>query len=404
MNAIVDKPSPPVQADVDRQSVAEPVGRSVLVPPAPPGRWRRRLLLGVAGVALLAGVGTYGRYYWETGRFLQSTDDAYVQADNVTASPRVAGYISEVDVTDNQPVKSGDVLARIDDRDFRTALDQAKASVASAAASIRNIDAQLALQQSTIEEDRASIEADQAALTFAAQDYQRYQDLARTGSGSVQNAQQSSSNARQKAANLAHDRAALAAAKEQVDVLRAQREAAVAAQQSDEAALQQAELNLSYTVIRAPVDGAVGDRSLRLGQYVQPGTALMQIVPMGRDLYVVANFKETQLRQMGRGETVTVDVDTFPGHSFHGNLDSLAPGSGSQFALLPPENATGNFTKIVQRVPVKIHFADDPWLDQLRPGLSVEATVDTRTRPPGPLQTLAATPGIQQRGLQEAQR
>ncbi len=153
----------------------------------------------------------------------------------------------------------------------------------------------------------------------------------------------------------------------------------MAAQQSDEAALQQAELNLSYTVIRAPVDGAVGDRGLRLGQYVQPGTALMQIVPMGRDLYVVANFKETQLRQMGRGEAVTVDVDTFPGHSFHGSLDSLAPGSGSQFALLPPENATGNFTKIVQRVPVKIHLADDPWLDRLRPGLSVEATVDTRT-------------------------
>ncbi len=128
MNAIVDKPSPPVQAELDRQSVAEPIGRSVLVPPARPGRWRRRLLLGVAGIALLAGAGSFGRYYWETGRFLQSTDDAYVQADNVTASPRVAGYISEVDVTDNQPVNAGDVLARIDDRDFRTALDQAKAS------------------------------------------------------------------------------------------------------------------------------------------------------------------------------------------------------------------------------------------------------------------------------------
>jgi membrane fusion protein (multidrug efflux system) len=339
---------------------------------------------------VLIGAGLFGRYWWETGRFLESTDDSYTAADAATISPRVAGYVTEVDVTDNQSVRAGQVLARLDDRDARAAVDRAVANVAAAEAAIHDLDARLALQQSDIAQQNANIDADQAALTFSQQDYRRYTSLAQSGAGTVQSAQRAAYDIRDKTAHLTHDRAALQAATQQVNVLQAQREQAVASLQADRAALRQAQLNLGYTTMTAPIDGAVGDRSLRLGLYVQPGTAVMQIVPMGQRIYVVANFKETQLAHMARGQKAMVSVDGFPDHALHGVVDSLAPGSGAQFALLPPENATGNFTKIVQRVPVKIRLDADPLLDRLRPGLSVEATVDLRTTPPGPVQTLAA--------------
>ena len=350
----------------------------------------RRWLIAGAALAALAGVGAYGRYWWTTGRFLESTDDAYTQADAVAIAPRVSGYIGEVAVTDNQRVGAGQVVARIDDRDYRAALDQARADVASAEASIKSIDAQIALQQTVIAQAQTDIVSAQAGVDFAQEDYRRYTELARTGNGTVQRAQQASQDIVQRVAGLNRSRAAVKAAQDQVGVLEAQRAQARATLARAQAAEEQAKLNLSYTTLTAPVNGAVGDRALRLGQYVSPGTRVMDVVPTGQDIYVVANFKETQLREMWRGEAADVSIDMLPGMTLHGRVDSLAPGSGAQFALLPPENATGNFTKIVQRVPVKIMLdTNDPAvLAKLRPGLSVIATVDTRTRPPGAPQTL----------------
>ncbi len=357
--------------------------------PARP-RLLRRLLLGAALVGAIAGGAAYGRYWFVTGRYLESTDDAYTAADAATIAPRVAGPIVAVLVTDNQRVRAGDALARIDDRDYRASLEAATADIASARADIAATDAQITQQTAAIAQAQADIDAARAALGFATADNQRYANLVKTGDGTVQRAEQASADIRQKAASLARAIAAESSARQQTDVLQATRARAVAAEARAQAASDQARLNLSRTTIAAPVDGAVGDRSVRLGQYVQAGTRLMDVVPTGRDIYVVANFKETQLAQMWRGERATLAVDMLGSHGFIGHVDSLAPGSGAQFALLPPENATGNFTKIVQRVPVKIIIddADPTTLSHLRPGLSVTATVDTRTRPPGVGQTL----------------
>jgi membrane fusion protein, multidrug efflux system len=351
---------------------------------------KRHVLLPLLGLIIAAGVAWYGHYWWTTGRFLEATDDAYTQADAVTIAPRVAGYIITVAVDDNQLVHAGQLLARIDDRDFRAALDQARADAAASEADVDGWDAQLSLQKATIAQADSDVASAQATLDFARNDYQRYTELMHSGAGSVQRAQQADADIRSRTAALARSRAALVAANEQVRVLQAQRAKAAAVAQRAEATVQQAELNLSYTVIAAPIDGAVGDRSLRLGQLVQPGTRIMDIVPNGRDIYVVANFKETQLAQMWRGQRVTAVLDMLPDVTLRGHVDSLAPGSGAQFALLPPENATGNFTKIVQRVPVKIVLdpADSETLRKLRPGLSATATVDLRTVPAGPRETL----------------
>jgi len=293
-------------------------------------------------------------------------------------------------VTDNQIVKPGEPLVRIDPRDYRAALDQAQADVTSAEANIHNIDAQTTLQQAVINQAQADIASAEGALTFSQQDNARYQELAKTGTGTVQRAQQAAADLREKAAALAHNRASLDQAQKQIAVLQTQRGVAEASLLHNRAALEQAKLNHGYTALVSPFNGAVGDRSVRVGQYVQAGAQLMTIVPMERGIYVVANFKETQIRRMFRGESAEITIDTFSGVHLHGVVDSLSPGSGAQFALLPPENATGNFTKIVQRVPVKILLNDENnmVLGQLRPGLSVNATVDLRTAPPSGADTL----------------
>jgi membrane fusion protein (multidrug efflux system) len=332
-------------------------------------------------LGLAAGV-HYGMEYWQTGRFLVSTDDAYVQADNTLIAPRVSGYISEVPVTDNQPVKAGQVLARIDDQDFQTALHQAIADRETAESEIRSINAQLTLQNSTIEQANQQVASAEAALRFAQQDHARYDMLSRTGAGTTQSAQQTESLLVQRTAGLLQARAAFTAAKQQVDVLEAARVKASAQLEHYRAAEQQARLNLGYTTITAPVDGTVGARSLRVGQYVQAGTQLMAVVPLGA-VYVVANFKETQLTRVRPGQPVEISVDTFPDGHVRGHVDSVAPATGLQFALLPPDNATGNFTKIVQRLPVKIVLDRDPsgfetGADVLRPGMSVEPVIDTK--------------------------
>lgn len=342
----------------------------------------RRTLIkrGALVLALLAGTalgGYYGHDYWTAGRYLESTDDAYVKADYTTIAPKVAGYITDVLVQDNQHVDSGQVLARIDDRDFRAALSQANADVNAAVASIHNLDAQLVLQQSLVDQARAAIDATQASLTFAVSDAERYRDLMQTGSGTIQRAQQTEAIRAQTAAQLQRDRAGLLAAEKQVAVLATAREQAEAQLERSRAVAHQAELNLSYTTIVAPVDGNVGARSLRIGQYVSAGTQLMAVVPL-HATYIVANFKETQLTHVRDGQPVEIKVDSFPGAHITGHVDSLSPASGLEFALLPPDNATGNFTKIVQRIPVKIALDDEHMAGLLRAGMSVEPTVNTK--------------------------
>lgn len=340
-------------------------------------RWRPALLAGAA-ILGLAAAGQFGWNYWTVGRFEVSTDDAYVQADNSIIAPKVSGYLSEVLVTDNQPVKAGQQLARIDDRDYVVAVAQANADVAAAQADVANVQASLDEQRAMIAQARSTVEVDRANLTFTQQDNDRYVSLARTGAGSVQNEQQAVSKLQVAQSSLQRDTAAVAAAEQRMEVLQAQLAKANAVLAHDHAVEDQAKLNLSYTTIVAPVDGVVGNRTLRVGQYVTAGTQLMAVVPL-HGVYVVANFKETQLTDVRPGQPVEVDVDTFPGTVVKGHVDSIAPAAGQEFALLPPDNATGNFTKVVQRVPVKIALdAGDPLAGMLRPGMSVTPTVDTK--------------------------
>ena len=338
----------------------------------------RRLMMAGAAIAVLAGASWYGWDYWTVGRFEVSTDDAYVKADNTTIAPKVSGYLTDVLVGDNQRVTAGQVLARIDDRDFGVALDQAKADVAAAQAAVASKQAQLEIQQAVIAAAKATIEVDTATKTFASQENKRYTDLAATGYGSVQNAQQAQAKNAGADAAILRDKANLASAEKQVELLKAEIAQAVAAASRATALQRQAELNLGYTTITAPIDGVVGNRTLRVGQFVQAGTQLMSLVPAS-GAYVVANFKETQLTHVREGQPVDLDVDMFPGQVVHGHVDSLAPASGQEFALLPPDNATGNFPKVVQRIPVRIAL-DTGTPVELRPGMSVIPTIGTKSQ------------------------
>jgi membrane fusion protein (multidrug efflux system) len=339
----------------------------------------RKLLFTGAAIAVLAGAAWYGWEYWTVGQYLVSTDDAYVKADSTTIAPKVTGYLNQVLVKDNERVRTGQVLARIDDRDFKVALDQAKADVAAARATITSKQAQLDVQQAVINAAKATLDVDQATVTFAAQENKRYTDLAASGSGSVQNAQQAQARIASAHAALARDSANLVSAQKQVDLLKAEIVQANAALARAEALQRQAELNLGYTTITAPIDGVVGNRTLRVGQYVQAGTQLMSVVP-AHGAYVVANYKETQLTDVREGQAVDIEVDMFPGQTVHGHVDSIAPASGQEFALLPPDNATGNFTKVVQRIPVRIALDTNANSSiELRPGMSVIPTIATRS-------------------------
>ena len=343
-----------------------------------------RLVLTLAiALLLIAVAAAYGSYYWMVGRFLESTDDAYVQANSTIVAPKVSGYLSQVLVEDNQPVKAAQPLAKIDDRDYLASLEQAKADVATAQADIENVTAELEQQQAVIAQARATVTVDQANLTYAEQENTRYGTLANQGSASVEMAQQVASRRETARATLIRDTAAVTAAEQQVAILQAQLAKTKAALQHYHAVQEQAQLNLSYTNIIAPIDGVVGNRSLRVGEYVQAGTQLMAVVPLAA-VYVVANFEETQLADIHKGAPVSIVVDTYSGATVKGHVDSIAPASGEEFALLPPDNATGNFTKIVQRIPVKIAIdSNDPLRGELRPGMSVTATVDTKVPAPG---------------------
>jgi membrane fusion protein, multidrug efflux system len=387
------KPERPISDDQveDLLPNSSPAAPAVLPPPQAPAKGKlRRILVAGAAVAALAAAGWYGWDYWTVGRYLVSTDDAYVKADNTTIAPKVSGYLHEVLVGDNERVAAGQVLARIDDRDFKVALDQAKADVAAAEAAVASKRAQLDVQQAVIEAARATLDVDTATQTFAAQENKRYTDLATSGYGSVQNAQAAQSRNASAQAAIQRDTANLASALKQVELLKAEITQAVAASARASAIERQAELNLGYTTIVAPIDGVVGNRTLRTGQFAQAGTQLMSLVP-ATGAYVVANFKETQLTDVHKGQRVDIAVDMFPGQLVRGHVDSLAPASGQEFALLPPDNATGNFTKVVQRIPVKI--ALDSTAIELRPGMSVIPTIETQSRPENPAH-LAVTPKV----------
>jgi membrane fusion protein, multidrug efflux system len=343
----------------------------------PRRRFAKRAVMTLGLVAGTAAGAYYGNDYWTTGRFLVSTDDAYVTADSTIVAPKVSGYVAKVLVEDNQPVTAGEVLARIDDRDFRAALDQARADVTAAVASVQNFGAEINLQGAEIAQAKAQIASTQASLTFAEADAERYRDLMKAGAGTVQRAQQTEATRAESSAQLVRDEAALSSAERKIAVLTTAREQAEAQADRARAAAHQAELNLSYTTITAAVGGTVGARSLRVGQYVTAGTQLMAVVPL-HAVYIVANFKETQITDVRQNQPVEVEVDSYPGVKLRGRVDSLAPASGLEFALLPPDNATGNFTKIVQRIPVKIVFDDPASGSVLRAGMSVEPIIDTK--------------------------
>ncbi|MGO8023569.1 HlyD family secretion protein [Rhizobium leguminosarum] len=379
-NTAVENTAEAAPASLDAGQPPRVAEAAATVAEEKPARRRggRSLLLGATALVLIAAGAYYGHDYWTVGRFHISTDDAYVKADNSTIAPKVSGYLAEVLVMDNETVKAGQPLARIDDRDFKAALDQAKADVAAAEATVNAKQASLDIQQSTIAAARATVDVDRANETFAEQNNKRYSNLATSGYAPVQTAQQAASQIAAAQASIVRDSASLDAAVKQVDLLNAELAQAKAALARSQAVQHQAELNLSYATITAPVDGTVGNRTLRVGQYVQAGTQLMSVVPTTA-AYVIANYKETQLTDVKAGQPVDIEVDMFPGRTYHGHVDSLAPASGQEFALLPPDNATGNFTKVVQRIPVKIVLDGDAAANgDLRPGMSVQPDINTK--------------------------
>ncbi|BAO88354.1 HlyD family secretion protein [Caballeronia cordobensis] len=330
-----------------------------------------RIAVPVVALAIAAALG----FRFSSDPNTESTNDAYVQADFTLVAPRVAGQIADVMAEDNQSVKAGQLLVRIDDRDFRAALMSAQADVVAATAAVANFEAEIARHPSLVDQARATLRADDAAIEFARANASRYQNLSEAGAGTAQEQQRASSTLAQQLAQQARDRAALTTTEQNLDVLRSQRDKAAGALARAEAALEQAKLNLSYTEIRAPVDGKVGRRSARVGAFVTPGAPVLAIVPL-RDAYVVANFQENQIARMRPGESVRIKVDSFPGVVITGHVGSLAPATGVSFAPIAPDNATGNFTKVVQRVPVRITI-DRPQeaAAALSVGLSVEAEV-----------------------------
>src|SRR5476649_1972695 len=327
----------------------------------------------MAVVAIAAGLGlaTYGWHWWSDGRFMENTDDAYVGGDITVISAKVPGYITSAAVSDNQVVHAGDLLVQLDDRDYRAALAKADGAVAAQQALLANLDATRNLQQAVIAQARAGVTATAAETSRSKDDELRYQNLAAKSAVSIQSSQRAD-------ADFKQAQAVQAAAERELDVIATRREQAAAALAQAIAERDLAKLNLGYTELRAPIDGTIGNRHARNGSYAAAGSHLLSIVP-ARGLWVDANFKESQLAQLHPGQRAIVDADVMPGHHFHGHVASLAPATGAQFSVLPPENATGNFTKIVQRVPVRIVLDDaDGTLGTLRPGLSVTAEVDSR--------------------------
>ncbi len=352
----------------------------VMAAPSRKSVWGKRLILLLLAVAIGTGAAVFGMHWWTVGRFIESTDDAYVGGDVTVIGPKVPGYITELKVLDNQFVHAGDLLVKIDDRDYLAALNKAEGAVAAQEALLANLNATEQLQYAVVSQAKAGIDAASAETVRSRNDQARYQILAASSAVSVESFQRADATYKTAQANGAKAQATMLAAQRQLDVIATQKQQARAALEQARAERDMARLNVGYTELRAPLDGVIGNRRARVGAYAAAGTQLISVVP-AKGLWVDANFKEDQLTHMRPGQAVSIEADVLPGQVLHGHLDSLAPATGSQFSVLPPENATGNFTKIVQRVPVRVYLdGADGDLGRLRPGLSVVAQVDTKAQ------------------------
>ncbi|WP_319797185.1 HlyD family secretion protein [Nitrobacter sp.] len=369
-----ERPQESDDKGVDKSKKQEKTPPSDKPSGSPIDRMRQHpIAIGVSfGLIVIGLVG--GIIWYLNARHYESTDDAFIDARPVFVSPQVTGSLIEVAVTDNQIVHRGDLLARIDPRDYQAAVDQASAQIRQAEASARNLDAQIVAQQAQIEQAQKQESEAQAALKFAQDENKRYQDLVRTGAGTLQRAQQASSDLQGKQAAFDAAQAASTVAQRQIDVLNAQKSGALAQIAQGKAQKAQADANLQRTELRATVDGRVTKLTAAVGALAAPGQSIMIVVPL--DVWVTANFKESQLANMKVGQPVTISIDAY-GRSFPGHVNSIQAGSGTAFSLLPAENATGNYVKVVQRVPVKITFDQRPDLE-LGPGMSVVPTVTVR--------------------------
>jgi membrane fusion protein, multidrug efflux system len=350
----------------------------------------RMRMAAIAALLLALGAGAaFAQYWWITGRYLVSTDDAYVGARSSTLSPKVSGYIADVAVEDNAHVRAGDVIVRIDDGDYRLAVQTAHDQVAVQRATIDRLGRQVVAQQASVDQAKAQLASARAAATRTDLELKRQQELATRQINSRAALEQAQANYDQAVAGVQAGEAGVESAVASVEVLKAQKEEAARTLQQYQTQLAKAERDLSFTVLRAPFDGVVGNRAVQVGDYVQPTQRLASLVPLVA-VYIDANFKETQLSRLKAGQPVSISVDALPGQSFEGRVASLAPASGSVFSLLPPDNATGNFTKIVQRLPVRILLpADVAEQGVLRPGMSVVVKVNTKPGAPGPSEPMS---------------
>ena len=359
--------------DASDTSGAEPERTS-----PPRSRKVRIVLLVVVLAAIAVGIWWYLDYE-SRGKYLQSTNDAFVQADSVVVAPKIGGYIDRVFVDENQTVRSGQPLALLDARDYRAQSSQIQAQIDASRATADTVRAQVGEQQAALSQAQAQLNAAQADVAFAAEQVARFEPLARTGAESRERVDQLRNQLRQAQAQAATRRAAVLAAQRRFGTLDSQIEQALSQARAGEAQLRAAEVNVQSTIIRSSIGGRVGDLAVRVGQFVQPGTRLMTVVPVDK-IYVEANFKETQVGLMRVGQPVTIKVDALPDIELNGRIASFAPGTGAQFSILPPQNATGNFTKIVQRIPVRVAIDASPEVRRLlAPGMSVEVTADTRS-------------------------
>jgi membrane fusion protein (multidrug efflux system) len=347
---------------------------------APPRRQRRKMALIGGALALAVAAGWFGYRYLTVGRFIVSTDDAYVHADTTTLAAKVSGYISAVAVADNTLVHAGDVVARIDDGDYQLAADAARGKVATQQATVARIAQQITAQQAAVVQAQAQLASAQAAETRTQAELKRKQQLASNQFASQQTLDQAQSDRDQAVAAVQNARGAVASAIATIGVLEAQQQEAERQLRELKTAQAKAERDLSFTVIRAPIDGVIGNRAMQVGDYVQPGQRLASLVPLD-DVYIDANFKETQLANLRPGQPVDISVDALPSRDITGVVTSVSPASGSVFSLLPPDNATGNFTKIVQRLAVRIQVPEAVKEQRLlRPGMSVVVDVNTKPR------------------------
>lgn len=363
------------RSEYDRSAEGHSTEGAHKKPPMP--RWKK-LLYWAIGLAVIAALVIAGVLYWQYSSQFETTDDAFVDGYISRVSAQVSARVEQLLVQDNQEVRAGQVLLTLDPRDYQARVDQAAAARQQAVAALAQARAQRALQRANVQQAAAQVRVQQATLTQSEQDYARYRGLGprAVSRQTVGNASQS---VKAEQARLAAAREAVTAAKAQVEAAAAQVESARAQLGQADAQLAQAQLNLHYTKVRALVDGRVTKRTVDVGNYVTPGQALLAVVPSA--VWVTANFKETQLAHMKVGQRVRIFVDAFPGAKFYGQVNSFQRGTGTVFSTLPAENATGNFVKVVQRLPVKITFDGDPWRTyQLAPGMSVEPRVRVRQR------------------------